>query len=483
MRTILLSLLSVMLAACAHSTIISDFKESPEDPSLGEVVPLTEAISGAPNVVLVLIHGVGDHCPGYALRKGGWINNPVALRHGLLPVEGSLQKRVDIHAGDFMPHRRMDPNSKVSYLKSEYVHEPSGAKVTAIEITWSELTQWIKTQQLGYDMTQPSGKESDGLEDCFYYGSSGEDFQASKGPPNRVLINRVIKEKTLNRNLSDAVLYVGNYGVTIQRGIAEAMCRALGGTAHLGSDGKPDGQLCQWPSSSEAPLENSRFVFFTHSLGSRALYDTLLGLSGDRVNPDDTPIFTNDGPDSEVARSREAACQMIGRTSAVYMMANQLSMLGLAFHDAKNTSADGPQPYDVTNVLPVRGCGHRTSGTEAIARRVDPTSAESFPIVNVFSEIRGRARAEEGLPVDPLTIVSFNDTNDLLTWGIPSWYANQRTGRTLPIQVTNVFVANDTRWINLFENPATAHSAYFTNEDVWAVITCGARKGRVSECL
>lgn len=481
MKMTILYALIMLLTACAHSTIVSDFNESPDDPPLGEVAPLAKDI-GDQNIILIMIHGVGDHCPGYALREGGWINNPIALRHGLTPVKGSLKDRVDIYAAEFMPHRRLDTNSKVSYLKSEYFHEPSGKKVVAIEITWSELTQWIKTQQLGYDMTRPSEKDSDGLEDCFYENSETEDFPASKGPPTRVLINRIVKERTLNRNLSDAVLYVGRYGTTIQRGIAEAVCRSLGGTAHVGSDGKPDGQLCQWPTGSGTPLENSRFVFFTHSLGSRALYDTLLGLSGDKVNPD-ALVFTNDGSDSEVARSRFAACKIISQTSAVYMMANQLSMLGLAFHDAKKTSEDGPQPYDASNVLPVRGCGHRTSGTEATAQRIDPRTLESIPIVNVFSEIRERARDEEGLPADPLNIVSFNDTNDLLTWGIPRWYANRSAGRTLPIEVTNVFVANDTRWASLFENPGPAHSGYFTNSDVWSVITCGAKEGRVNDCL
>ena len=163
MRKLALIAASLSLASCTHSPIVSDFKESPTDPSAGAVAPLSQAIANSDNVVLVTIHGVGDHCPGYALRNGGWINNPVARKYGLVPVDGSLQKRIDILAGEFMPHGRMDANSKVSYMKAEFVHAPTGKSVTAIEITWSQLTQWIKTVQLGFDTTTTPRDASDGF--------------------------------------------------------------------------------------------------------------------------------------------------------------------------------------------------------------------------------------------------------------------------------------------------------------------------------
>jgi hypothetical protein len=86
--------------------------------------------------------------------------------------------------------------------------------------------------------------------------------------------------------------------------------------------------------------------------------------------------------------------------------------------------------------------------------------------------------------VAPLHIVSFNDTDDLLTWHIPPQYENDGTSPDdcrPAIAIADVFVQNATRWLGLVEWPATAHSGYFKNDDVLKVIRCGG-KGKPSEC-
>lgn len=474
MRAFLVATLSALLVACSHSLIISDSSETATAPDKGSVRPIRDSVAGSKNIYLVMIHGVGDHCPGYALGKKGWLNNSEAQRLGIHRVSEIEDEILDIHDNEFVTDKNYDPNSKVTYRKAVYQDTVSAARIIAIEITWSQLTQWKKTQQLGYDSGTDAGRAGEG-EDCIYMAPPGDQSADSKPPPSRVLLNRVIKEKTFNRNLVDAIFYVGEYGKTIQRGVAEALCRSIGGSAHLDQGtGRPDGQLCLWPGAGDAFPPDTRFVFVTHSLGSRALYDVLLGLTGDRVNSQ-SEVFS---PHLEVERSRDIVCRIIGSTAAVYMMANQLPLLGLAYDDGKAVTTDGPQPYDASRDLPVRGCGPRTSENLEAARNTS-TDTDSFPATISFARVWQRAREVERDYEGELTIVAFNDTNDLLTWGIPRWYAEK--GR-FPLSVTNVFVKNGTRWFGAIVNPAAAHSGYFGNPEVWSVILCGAQDGKLGDC-
>ena len=82
-----------------------------------------------------------------------------------------------------------------------------------------------------------------------------------------------------------------------------------------------------------------------------------------------------------------------------------------------------------------------------------------------------------------LNIVSFNDTDDLLTWHIPAWYATTGEGAMSDgVHIADVFVKNAPRFLDLAEWPPTAHSGYLENKAVWQVIYCGATNGHVNAC-
>jgi len=353
-----------LLCACSHAPVVSDFSEAPWDPMKGSVIPLERAIEGSKETVVVLIHGVGDQCPGYALEKGGWLNNDTAQKFGIRSV--SITAPVSIPDSQFLD-KRDDPNSSVSYRVAEFIYTPSSGatprKIKAIEITWSALTQWVKSQQLGYDIPKIKPPAADGSQNCYYQLPPSHpdhpptDFPYSRPPPTRVTLNRLVKEQVFDRSLADAILYVGDYGVAIQRGVAQALCMAMGGTRHVDeAGGHVDSAICKWPET-DSIEDSQKFIFVTHSLGGRVLYDTLLGLTGDRVNPHHS-TFSDQGRYSEVRRSRNYVCRMIAHTAGIYMMANQLTLLGLAYDDAKHISSDGPQPYDVQHTTPTRGCGY-----------------------------------------------------------------------------------------------------------------------------
>lgn len=473
------------LASCSHVPIISNANEVQGNARLGEVASISELLGqDARAATIVFIHGVGDHCPGYALDPDyGWLNRQIATQIGLRAVEGTLKEPIFVSDSDFVPGKKTtDKTSRVSYRTADF--EYNGIPIHAVEITWSELTQWIKTQQLDYDSTVPLPKAQDRRSDCFYtLPSDPEKFPRSSAPPPRAYVNRMLKEQVLNRSLADTLIYVGDRGPAIQRGVAEALCLALGGVKYpIGSHGEGQGHMCEWPSAKregQRADEARKYFFVTHSLGSRILYDTLLGLTGDIVNPN-RPTFSATGPANEVEGARAYVCHMIAQTAAVYMMANQLPVLGLAYDDPKRGSEAGATRLDVEEGLPLRGCGAGSTPDE-VASSSEPVDRSIM--LDHFEQMWERAREEELLSQDAkLTIVAFTDTNDLLSWPIPKWYLKNDEGKQLPMTITNVYVRNTTPWFGFLAWPDAAHVDYLSRKEVWDVIVKGARKGKVCPC-
>ena len=98
-----------------------------------------------------------------------------------------------------------------------------------------------------------------------------------------------------------------------------------------------------------------------------------------------------------------------------------------------------------------------------------------------------RSGSPSGIPDSndlTLHIVAFSDTNDLLSWAIPAQYVTAMPGDAcLPtLKVANVFVRNSHLLPFLIENPASAHTGYFQNPQVWDVIRCGANNGTLASC-
>lgn len=498
MLVVFLVLAVVALAGCVSAPIISNPAEGPKDPAEGSVKALTELLEHKDRAVVIFIHGVGDHCPGFALgkAKGSWLNDDAQKALGLVPRDSGATY-TDVFDDEFIPGHPRDVASKVTVGKRRFSFPASKPEaeqlpVDAIEITWSQLTQWVKTNQLGYDLTEPSPPPDTRTPSCPY----PQDLEKYKKPPARVSLNRLLKEQVLDRSLADAVLYAGTYGRIMRRGTAEALCIASGGTPN------PGGHLCDWPKVPEGEQgKRTAYFFVTHSLGSRLIYDTLLGLTGKDVTTS-AETFSR----CEVEDAKPFANYLMAETGATYMMANQLTMLGLAYEDGTQTSSGGPVPYDLImqrRVLP-----------EGLAdapplKTLQPTAVPSPPatpgpktVVKTaaleFAVRRQDAADARHERVNPLTIVAFSDTNDLLSWAVPKWYQGQtkdevektaakskNEGNDKPghaVDFTNVFVQNATRWFGFVENPADAHSGYFTSADVWRVIRCGAAGGKVKPC-
>jgi hypothetical protein len=226
-----------------------------------------------------------------------------------------------------------------------------------------------------------------------------------------------------------------------------------------------------------------RYFFVTHSLGSRIIYDTMLDLVG--VG---SPGRANKFQEPEWKRSRPVVLQMIANTPAFYMMANQLSLLGLANVPVRTRSNEAPEPHFVaSDSAPDSALKSKVAPELAAQASMTATLASAAECPNPLVAIakvkqltRGMKGAADGTPT--LRFVAFNDTNDLLTWHIPEWYATGRDNCRPPVELSNVFVRNAFPWL-VIELPNDAHQNYFVNPKVWQAIRCGAKDGAVLDCM
>lgn len=476
-------LVSLIVAGCGHNVIVfdpaigsqhGDFATRPN----GTVKGLREILSGEREVELVFIHGVADHCPGYALgvdkpQDGevgigqSWLNESVLASLGLRSISGTTKKLLISPSEVGAAATPGTMNNFVVVLKRDYVFTPSGKgksiTIHASEITWSFMTQWIKNELLGYDGT--------GVENFSWWNGVGQSVGKCVRPdgvlpkenfmaPPRYVVNAGLKWQIFDRALADALIYTGTYGAAMQRGIAAALCRVV-------NEHYQEGDFCAWPSESIAQRD---FVFVTHSLGSRMLYDTIRSLTletvDDAAQEGRSPFVTD-----YVDDAREPIKTMVRDTAAIYMMANQIPLLGLT---------NIPPEVGIESLQVARG---QQESPQTTPLRDPVTYAKSTNSFLQAMDVRKSALDEKIKNPDKqpvLHVVSFNDTNDLLTWHLPPWYASDSKG--LKVEPVVVFVRNDFSLFGVFENPLKAHTGYFENPTVWKVMFCGAAGESVSQC-
>lgn len=460
----------VLISSCSSSPIILGVEKDGDKDT--DLTPLSQLIQAdTEKIQLVLVHGVGDHCKNFALdHKTGWLNDENLKAMGLTKIGSSGAELFESNAANLTALDGVagcpDVVSKIVYQTQHYnLHLAERGKdipVQAVEITWSPLTSWIKTRQLGYDSPNILSDVEKIKADCLATPTENskvlDKSRTQASPPSRMYANGLLKEDLMDRKLADALLYSGTYGKIIQRGVAEVLC-------HVATKNNLDAQ-CTWPAAVPPDIAKSQYIFVTHSIGSRLMFDTILNLKNFRNATERNPFlhWLKPGADPTIL-----ANHIISKTSVVYMMANQLPMLGLANLDPTVNSGDGPQPYAVDP--------KRMRSSQAFNSQ-DGTCAT---MLGQFSQAKQDTKGTS----EKLYIVSFNDTNDLLTWHIPPWYtkAGQGTGECESnIELRNVFVQNSFRWL-LFESPIAAHTAFFQNKDVWQAIACGGDKGKLKSCL
>ena len=255
-----------------------------------------------------------------------------------------------------------------------------GVPIRFSSMIWSPLTAGLK-RQLDFDRT----------------GAATDCAVNAECRPRRARFNGMLKDGLLNDCLSDAIIYQGDSRETIRQKMVEALDATF---ARQGA----------------GPL-----ILVTESLGSKITFDAL------------NAMLEGKAAASQVQAARLAASRLV----QVFMVANQLPILGLADQVALDRKTAG--------LLPAADPLQRFLAL----RQAFPRSADRR-----FSA---------------LTVVALTDPNDLLSYRLlPSRYA------TPVVQVADVLVSNRPTYFGLLENPVTAHTAYFSNPDVGVIIACGS---------
>jgi len=457
------------LAGCYGPSIIRAPNEGVSvKNSLAEIKPLSYYINAnTQRVKLIFIHGVGDHNDDYVFNpRDGWLNDKSLKIVGLTKIgsewdNGNIPVASNIYSDVFVSDKERDCKSYVSYAIGHYeyntlVNNNHKIPVDAIVINWSPLTQWIKNNYLNYDLTQKfSEKDNRCVDDR---SPTEAPPKGGKTTPERVYVNRRVKEDVVDRALTDAVLYLGKYHEPIQSGVEEALCQALHSQPRTRGDLT---QRCNW---TKPPSENTTYIFVTHSLGSRILFDILgkvtTGIESDKSGKSEENKTTN---------MREEYVNAIKNgTKVIYMLANQIPLIGIANLDPKTSSTE---PQESLQLLKTRD------------KRENQYVVPQEPFVNFLN--RETQNSFSAQPKD-ISVVAFSDPNDILSWGIPWWYekdVNDRITRSsTKVHFTNVFIRNGTHYFGLLEMPTSAHQGYVKNREVWHVILCGAKNGKVLNC-
>jgi len=197
-----------------------------------------------------------------------------------------------------------------------------------------------------------------------------------------------------------------------------------------------------------------------------------------------SPVFTQQESDA----AKGFIQHVMAKTPAIYMMANQLPLIGLSYASIYARSDDSPKPYfELFSNVPMSDVvaqgGSNGSGPNTTVPSPTPTSrGVANACDTALSELAvERQTADANNSIGALNIVAFSDPNDLLSWGIPAWYL-QEPACVPNLHITNVFVGNTTRWAGIYEDPVLAHRNYFINDQVWRVIRCGAQDGKLAMC-
>jgi len=259
-----------------------------------------------------------------------------------------------------------------------------GGTVRFHALVWSPLVAQLK-QQLAYDNT---GKPTDCTKD-------------GECKPKRAYYNGKLKDWLLNDCLSDAMIYQGQSQPLIRKAMVETLTRLL-----EESERRDDKAV--------RPL-----IVVAESMGSKIMFDALT----DMMRPQ-APV-----------RMQELALRASRRMAMVFMVGNQLPILGLADQRIDQQAAAPHHADALQRFLELRRAQQRVPNSDAISK---------------------------------LAVVAFTDPNDMFAYRLlPTRY------RAPDVDIADVLVSNAPTWMGMLANPFDAHLDYLHNSGVGGIVACG----------
>lgn len=317
-----------------------------------------------------------------------------------------------------------------------------GGPVVVDEINWWPLVLPLKCRVIMAGEARLAGPDAALLDLCsgkpvtntdphYAWITQDEATKLKSLPVKGALINRYLKNNTLDWGISDALLAVGSMRDLFR----EAMRQLFVKSARFQADGAKTEDWKEQLTKNPQGIDRE-FVVVSHSLGS---YLVFAALSLDQPSPG------SQGKPAQAKADRtddSAARYILQRTSLVYFFANQVPVLELATMEEPGASAPAQTPE---------------------AAQGEATGALSTQMMNwkalrqKFNEERAGAEASAARAPQ---VVAWSDPSDLLSWHIPEMDG---------LVITNLRVRNSW-WHWLLANPLTAHDGYATNEDVLRVM-------------
>jgi hypothetical protein len=348
------------------------------------VVGLAELTAGGGSVDLVFIHGMCFHDSAWVMesftRLAALFGQDAATLARPAPV-GQPVGRTELYSGR-VP---LGPAREVGFHA----------------ILWSGETVSAK-QTLCYDR---SLGDVPALDAAYCEGQGGSSY-------DRARLNATMKSGLLDECLADAMVYVGHRGAAIRENVAAVLERV----AQANGGGRP-------------------LVIVAESLGSKVLFDTLLGMA------------EANGTEPTAAARHAAAASIVPRIAQVHLAANQIPMLSLA------ATAPGQTPI-------------KLSGRSALA--------DGDSLAQVLRRLRPiMLKRELPAAAAPVPIAAYSDPNDLLSFPLLGSVQAREAAADGTYFVTDVIVSNAPTWLGLLEDPMAAHTSYLANEEVSALLKCG----------
>ena len=332
-----------------------------------------------PDLKVLMVHGMGSHQPGYSARLAENLARALSL------------KRVQEKNKDLTLSRPHLPEQKVGNLRvCRFLNSDGTRNMVFYELTWDSIVEQEK-KNLSFD--------------------NSEEYAY-----RRASINRVLKE-FVNSTVPDVLMYKGTSQEMIQSAVTQSLCWMMGREwEELPASGP---NYCDPLKENVYKNLDDRFVFITHSLGSRITVDTMQRLA------------TLARQDPRMAKCIEALKQ---KEFTVFMLSNQLPLLQLG----------SPKP--------------EISGK--IDEYCSPTGSHSDD--RLFGELK---------------LVAFSDPNDLFSYTLPPSFLDEhldsRVCPTLTNVILNVAPVKDLFGFGDVANPMSAHTSYDNDARVIGLIARG----------
>jgi hypothetical protein len=277
-----------------------------------------------------MVHGVGDHWPGYSTE----FLEKLAKE---LKVTAKISNYKDI--------KLMSANDPLGELRvTRLQNENNSKELWFYELSWSEITRDQKAL-LAFD-------------------NSGESSF------RRAEVNNLLK-KFSNDTGPDPIIYLGKSRELILRGFAQAFCWM---NKNSWKDIPKDGRhTCTFTDSIGGNSNQDEFVFISHSLGSRIVIDGLTRMASMLEHPENkSTLHTIDRMKREELQQKHIQ---------FYMLSNQLPMLQLGRELPEVTA----QQADYCKSNGSKYSSRMFSETSIIAFS-DPNDLLSYAIPAEFSE-------------------------------------------------------------------------------------------------